>query len=450
MSHLQSPPDVYLKLLSKGREIWNRWARSAFSDSEAREIYLYDQPKNHNQQPEESDHWILPIGAHLPGRIHVGNNSNTETSGKYFNEIEALSDQEKQQLSIEFDVERLPDPESRIEIENTLISSQFPMWGLVIPADISFKGTEFQNEVFLSESYFNGSLELERVIFRKRVYLNTIVVKKDLNLNSLEADEPIVSRIARIGANCYCYYSKLDQLGIAWNIGGGFFSSKSNFKSVSLNARFCDKFEFTFNNISGNLEVYGVFEGIAIFDSTAVDGNVRFDATKFLKNATFNDATFKSMSSFARCEFNSRAEFINVEFAGRTIFSGGYFKGAPLFFGAKIHPSISFEKREFLDVAEVVPINRDDLSNRPVYFIDFPDLDTDSDSSSLAAGAWQFLKRSMSENKKHELESKFYSFEIKARKPNMKLRESLVFDAYWLFSNYGNSIYRPLASLIFL
>ncbi len=162
------------------------------------------------------------------------------------------------------------------------------------------------------------------------------------------------------------------------------------------------------------------FNDEANFKGATFNGQVHFEGAAFNREAHFEGATFRRYTHFKDATFESSANFNNATFEDTAIFTHATFKIAPTFHNAGIHQDTEF-------------------SSGDKFFKQFPDIESDHSER-----AYRTLKLVMNKYQSHTEEAGFFKLELQARAKKEKRYRKWMYDAYGLFSDYGQSVSRPL------
>ena len=181
------------------------------------------------------------------------------------------------------------------------------------------------------------------------------------------------------------------------------------------------------------------FEGHASFRGSAFPDYAKFDLSTFKNNLNFSCLLVDSEPeksqdlkyiSFSGCQFHGAAKFDNRNFTSKSRFSKNgdgktvtetTFHKAPTFHGCKFHQDVSFHGANFIQ-----------------------------DYGDEAAKAYRTLKLAFEQLKSTKEEQRFFKHEMQAERPDLTGWKWLFSWAYGLCSDYGFSIWRPLATLLAL
>lgn len=166
------------------------------------------------------------------------------------------------------------------------------------------------------------------------------------------------------------------------------------------------------------------FSELVMFAAGQPMESLRIHNTQFQKGFRFG-ALVRGDAEFRRVKFFVRANFQKAEFGGRTSFDDSEFHCAPEFFGATLFPDTTFQKAKFLVFK--------------------------GESEYAAYRELRHLSHNMLKSSQDE--SRFFAYEQRALanvqvKTKGKQFEGYLSKLYGLASDYGQSIFRPLGTLI--
>jgi uncharacterized protein YjbI with pentapeptide repeats len=164
-----------------------------------------------------------------------------------------------------------------------------------------------------------------------------------------------------------------------------------------------------------------------VFVDTMFDGEISFENSKFLGNTNFScrrplDEPFRIKTIIFKGASFNKLNFTNRTFTAKTDFSDCTFNEAPLFYGCNFHHYTLFPPQDkFKDI-----------------------------SSEESVGAYRALNLAMATLKARQEEAMFYGLyqESQRRTKKMNHVERFISRCYKIFSNYGQSIARPIYSLL--
>jgi uncharacterized protein YjbI with pentapeptide repeats len=284
-------------------------------------------------------------------------------------------------------------------------------------------------------NYLNKTIDSKNinVSFQHCQFLGEIFEQEKKYLNKLDFTE--AEFMARTQF-FYCEFSEVIFNKATFHEGSSFmcsiFLGCSFYKTIFIkNTSFlCASL---FGSINFNREIIfneAKFFGNANFTNTAFNIATNFEQAEFLSSATFSyeenidnlkSKTFQEIN-FRKSNF-SEIKFTNRKFLSKTNFSDCVFNKPPQFHGCALHQHTIFTMNQKLF--------RDTSNNE-------------------AVSAYRVLRLAMENLKARREEAMFYSLEQESLKNSkqMKFTDLLVSYCYKWFSNYGQSISRPLIWLL--
>jgi len=169
------------------------------------------------------------------------------------------------------------------------------------------------------------------------------------------------------------------------------------------------------------------FSGGADFESVTFGGEADFGSATFSGYADFGSATFSGGAFFVFATFGEEADFSNQAFAGRTDFDRARFDGdVPTFYQRQMHQDTVFptDPRHWPKVT--------------------------ADTAGAAKRAYARLRQIMNELQKPDEEHFFFRQEMACKALEERWWNRWPIWLFWLFSNYGYSLGRPLVGLAVL
>jgi uncharacterized protein YjbI with pentapeptide repeats len=261
--------------------------------------------------------------------------------------------------------------------------------------NVSFKGAKFCCEVSFNESEF-GRIVFNRAKFSDRVSFNSAKFHGKVYFENAEFKSASFFELAE-------FDNDAEFKGATFNGHAGF-----NFASFSMHANFM--------SASFNKE--------ANFIEATFSGMVTFGSASFSRDADFQDSCFSGRAHFDNAKFDNDVCFINVESKSLLTFTNVLAKNsAPMFAG------IVYKTPPIIDGLSV---------SRPDKNLGSGDMDVFRQLKMIAiAGA------------NHEKEVEFFGYETQCK---LYLDEThwsskLLIWSYWKFSNFGQSILRPILGL---
>jgi len=183
----------------------------------------------------------------------------------------------------------------------------------------------------------------------------------------------------------------------------------------------------------------------AWFENVRFKNTAWFDMTEFNRDVWFTGAHFSGDANFPEAHFNGDAGFEQTTFTHRANFEQSKFQQAANWTSCIFEGDVSFEWAVFRGVPE---FNFASFMQPPyLSHIEIPSLVKGGDF----VERYRKLKKMAIDSNDHENELKFFGYETHAKaflNETPKLQKILI-RLYYLFSNFGQSISRPLYSLVF-
>ncbi len=182
---------------------------------------------------------------------------------------------------------------------------------------------------------------------------------------------------------------------------------------------------------------------LASFEKFVFEKSAYFSSATFSSDAYFRSATFSSLAFFSSAKFSSLAFFSSAMFDARTKFDDVRFLTAvPEFFAADIYEDTTF----------TLPENYRD--NWPpmtgAVIISGSDEPQEVMSAKEQKRAYNRLRLFMNKNLQVEEEQFFHRQEMRCKKITDHWSHRPVYWLFEIFSDYGNSVGRPMAGLFAL
>ncbi len=210
-----------------------------------------------------------------------------------------------------------------------------------------------------------------------------------------------------------------------------------------------------------------VFENKALFHNAKIYGYSWFDSVKFGSTASFDAAKFEGAACFGGEEFGGRSIFDGASFMETASFRSTTFSGGVSFDSAKFSDQTIFTDARFLThvptfhAAElyddtVFPIPENYRKNWPPQKGSVKITGQEQPVKVMEAGdqkrAYARLRRFMADLHMIDEEQFFHRMEMRCKKAMANWKHRPLYRLYSLLSDYGISVWRPLAglSLVFL
>ena len=202
---------------------------------------------------------------------------------------------------------------------------------------------------------------------------------------------------------------------------------------------------------------YATFSGSANFRDATFGGNAYFRDATFGGNAYFRDATFKGYAAFTKATFGAKVSFKYATFKGKAHFWKATFNGEASFIDATFSGEADFNNATFKSRCSFYQAESE--KNVPNFIgaqfetaplIEGFKIPWVVDSPEDTIEAYRQLKKFAIEGANHEQEIRFFGFETRCK---MHLKHTPILTKafiglYWVFSNFGQSLLRPLGALV--
>jgi uncharacterized protein YjbI with pentapeptide repeats len=216
----------------------------------------------------------------------------------------------------------------------------------------------------------------------------------------------------------------------------------ANFRSAVF-----DDALFESADIRGATFQFAIFSGSALFHKVEFTG-ADFRSARFSGIADFYHAIFHDFANFRDAVFSRSADFISVHFKNRASFRSTTFVGAD-FTNAVFSANAIFAGAHF---QRFVPDFRGSKMHEATEWdgVTWPDPPMEKSGAQAQVYRYERLKQEMERLKKHQDEQFFFGKEMRARRGLAFIGSGswLLNYTYWLFSDYGQSILRPLLGLL--
>jgi hypothetical protein len=235
------------------------------------------------------------------------------------------------------------------------------------------------------------------------------------------------------------------------------FSGFAGFRDTTFSG-FADFSDTTFSDLTSFSDT--IFSGEADFSDATFSNFAFFRDMAFSRDASFSDATFSNFASFSDTTFSGFAEFFKSTFSGGADFRKTTFSDTANFNMAKYKSGANFENAKF---ESLLSFNKARFNeNVPEFnyavFKQAPHLSGMEIPEPRSVGAkpynlverYRKLKDMAQSSKDHENELKFFGYETHAKLflTETPLLSKCLIRAYHLVSNFGQSVKRPLFSLL--
>ncbi len=323
----------------------------------------------------------------------------------------------------------------------------------------SFRRALFNGNTLFRDSQFSGGATFRHAYFTGKCWFDGVQFEKVANFSEAVfcADASFSETIFGDGSSFW---------GIS--IGGKASFDRSKFGKLSkfFDADFSETCSFNSCLIGSETRFDGAtFEQETSFQDCRFDSGVHFYGSKFMRDVDFSRSVFDGDIWFRSTVFSQRALFQAADFKGYAGFNCAiwpdqtiYHIGA--FSGCRFRDIIDFKGSPFkyfglLADAEIKgKILLDDWDGENFQFESSISEASGSENSDeilqgLSSGL-RILKLSMASQGNREREHSFFSMEIRSRSRRLDIDpalKSLTF-LYGITSNFGNSIVRPIITLI--
>lgn len=185
------------------------------------------------------------------------------------------------------------------------------------------------------------------------------------------------------------------------------------------------------------------FKGIALFEKATFECEAMFNEVTFMAEAWYEKVKFKGFTKFEKAKFKNCAWFDEAEFICNADFNNAIFSSGTTFKKARIENGPFMQQCKFKKAPSFHDVEISQGANfRGAIFSDVISYD--------AASFYRTLKVAMNKSSNKMQEAIFYGLEQKSlrNQPETSLVERFFSRAYEIFANYGQSITRPLVSLV--
>ena len=211
---------------------------------------------------------------------------------------------------------------------------------------------------------------------------------------------------------------------------------------------------------SGNADFSGAkFSGKAYFVGATFRGVANFHGAKFSGNTNFSEATFSQGSVFDKAIFSEDVEFRGATFSGETAFTGATFSEVAYFVGTTFDDSAYFMKTKFESILVLVNVTAKesapdfagiDYKTPPI--IDGLSVPRPKKDSNPDIDSYRQLKMIAIDGANHEKELEFFGYETQCKLylDDTPWPSIALIGSYLFFSDFGQSILRPILGLFFV
>ncbi len=227
---------------------------------------------------------------------------------------------------------------------------------------------------------------------------------------------------------------------------GAFFNHATFSQSASFHsAIFSEETSFEMATFSGKVAFHEVtFTEVTYFRDAIFYGNAFFHKATFKGETAFSGATFNRLAGFKDTTFNGITFFSNATFSAKTIFNSATFKATTSFDGARFLTHVpEFHATEFYEDT-VFPIPNTPTANWP------PQSGADVMAADDQKRAYSRLRLFFAKTQQIDEEQFFHRQEMRCKRVTAGWATKGMYSIYSALSDYGISIWRPLAYLILL
>jgi len=247
------------------------------------------------------------------------------------------------------------------------------------------------------------------------------------------------------------------------------FGESANFEKAKFfepanfeKARFCSDGYFSEVKFHGSAQFNNaIFDRFADFSEVSFGSLTEFKEVEFKGPAMFIGSTFLGIARFSNTEFSKRTEFLSVifnhevdlsnsQFYGTTIFDSSEFKSYINFSGVEFKRSITFDATKFQD--KVPDFNFVSFLQPPfISNIILPENMLIAFKHNQVE-VFRKLKQLSIQSRDHENELRFFGYEMRAKAYHSETPTSqkIFIQLYYLFSNFGSSLIRPMVWLLLI
>lgn len=300
--------------------------------------------------------------------------------------------------------------------------------GISVPCDLDLQGESTSNlvddyEFIFVDSIIHGDLNLSGSTFHGYFNAEGIEIKGILYCAEAEFREACSFKNAKINAAiCYDVLFKNDVSFRCANLGkyasfeGAKFSRKAIFQYASF--------------VGGKILEVPDFN----FDTAEFCGETIFDGALGVNNKL--EEKFGGIS-FKGAKFSSRASFRNRKLLDIVDFTEASFQFAPEFNNCELYNNIIFNNTEFYDLRGSI-ITTKEAGQKIIH--------------SDPAKSYRVLRKHMELAGDVRGQGLFFALEQKCilRQASVPISEKFLSILYWILSDYGNSIFRPIIFLYFI
>ena len=327
------------------------------------------------------------------------------------------------------------------DFQDAVFSEPVDFSGFVFPARVIFDRARFDRRALLKNVNFQGSVSFDEADFQSIAFFDESKFGNEASFH-------------QTNFRGMASFSKARFAGDAWFHRSGF-ESRATFNEASFDQ------DAWFDSVE--------FNHIVLFSEAKFKHKTWFSGAKFKDESWFIETSFNGTTSFVAATFNGNASFLLSTFSGDVDFSQSTFENGAKFTGVNCHLDVDFSGTKSRSLFRIYAkfIRVPNFSQAS--FIEPPPLHNiriePSHSRSLSQfikkawkgeqgqeARWRILKRLALQAHDHIREQEYHAQEIRTRRGTT---DRIWEVPYWLgvfyqiFSNFGQSIARPLWSWLF-
>jgi uncharacterized protein YjbI with pentapeptide repeats len=334
--------------------------------------------------------------------------------------------------------------EELVNFSSTVFSQPVDFRFVEFPDSTSFAGCKFENGVTFAHSHSIGGVSFDMAYFTElRIegipdFIQTEKLTdfsysnfRTTIFNNAEFHTHVKFQEANFGNSSF--------QKVVFNQAANFSSLRDEYQADFQYAHFKKTADFS-NSVLARV----FFRGVRF------EGQATFKLARFAETSGFNEVQFDGGVSFERAFFEARTAFQRSNFRIRCNFQAAQFKAEAVFENSNFHVVGHFENATFENFAPSfrgceLDTTRLEFSDRKHFNITIHSEDT---IKSLG-----FLKRLSDEHGQTDQALNFNALELRSKRLNRKASDTsfrVITWCYEKFSDYGQSITRPLVSYILL
>jgi hypothetical protein len=316
-----------------------------------------------------------------------------------------------------------------------------------------FTFTQFERELDFSGFLFPKGANFGWASFKKPVDFSSAIFFEHVDFGSATFGEAASFCAATFGGDAFFGSVIFTENA---NFGSATFSQSSNFGSATFfrianfdSARFSQRANFGWSTFDiGNFGAT-TFSDETSFCSATFSHGVNFASTMFIGLSDFRSAIFRASGCFRAATFSSDTDFVSSRFIKGADFRLAKFLRTISFVNTTFADSTTFAGTDFVTH---VPDFRGAAMHELTDYCDalWPKPCRDRASAVIQVDAYEHLKREMNRLKRRAEEHNFHCRGLRARRGLERFWSGawLLNYLYEALSNYGQSVGRPLFSII--